>query len=96
VLGELPPDELLLLRAARDDRGKRTESERFKPFGYEELMQRDKISQDLIWLRDGSLEDSDNLPPPDVLGQEIVEDLEAALGESAQIAQSLGQPLFEG
>jgi type I restriction enzyme M protein len=49
-------------------------------------MQRDKISLDLIWLRDESLEDSDNLPPPDVLAQEIVEDLEAALSEFAQIA----------
>ncbi len=71
------------------DRSKRTESERFKPFGYDELMLRDKASLDLIWLRDESLEDSDNLPPPDLLAQEIVEDLEAALSEFAQIAQSL-------
>ncbi len=45
---------------------------------YDELLQRDKVSLDLIWLRDVSLEDSANLPPPDVLAQEIVEDLEAA------------------
>ena len=31
----------------------------------------------------------DNLPPPEVIAQEIVEDLEAALSEFAQIAQSL-------
>jgi type I restriction enzyme M protein len=73
-----------------DDRGKRAESERFKPFAYDDLMQRDKVSLDLIWLRDESLEDSDNLPPPDVLAQEIVEDLEAALSEFAQIAESFG------
>jgi type I restriction enzyme M protein len=71
------------------DRGKRAESERFKPFSYDELLQRDKVSLDLIWLRDESLEDSTNLPPPDVLAQEIVEDLEAALSEFAQIAESL-------
>ena len=52
-------------------------------------MQRDKVSLDLIWLRDESLEDSANLPPPDVIAQEIVEDLEAALSEFAQIAESL-------
>ena len=52
-------------------------------------MQRDKVSLDLIWLRDESLEDSANLPPPDVIAQEIVEDLEAALSEFAQIADSL-------
>jgi type I restriction enzyme M protein len=53
-----------------EDRSKRVEGERFKEL-------RDKVSLDLIWLRDESLEDSDNLPPPDVLAQEIVEDLEA-------------------
>jgi type I restriction enzyme M protein len=70
-------------------RYERTESERFKPFSYEQLLQRDKVSLDLIWLRDETLEDSENLPPPDVLAQEIAEDLEAALSEFAQIAESL-------
>jgi len=79
-----------------EDRGKRTESERFKPFAYDELIQRDKVSLDLIWLRDESLEDSDNLPAPGVLAQEIVEDLEAALSEFAQIAQSLGSGELRG
>ena len=32
----------------------------------------------------------DNLPPPEVIAQEIVEDLEAALAEFAAIAESLG------
>jgi type I restriction enzyme M protein len=73
------------------DRSKRAERERFKEFVYDELMQRDKVSLDLIWLRDESLEDTDNLPPPGVLAQEIVEDLEAALSEFAQIAESLGE-----
>jgi type I restriction enzyme M protein len=35
---------------------------------------------------DESLEESDNLPDPDVLTQEIVEDLEAALEQSREIA----------
>lgn len=72
-----------------DNRLARTESERFHSFSYEELLQRDKVSLDLIWLRDESLEDSANLPPPDVIAAEIVEDLEAALAEFAQIANSL-------
>ncbi|MEQ8970825.1 MAG: hypothetical protein RIE73_10565 [Coleofasciculus sp. C1-SOL-03] len=41
-------------------------------------MQRDKASLDIFWLRDESLEDSDNLPAPEVLATEIAEDLEAA------------------
>jgi type I restriction enzyme M protein len=72
-----------------ENRHERVESERFHCFGYEELLQRDKVSLDLVWLRDESLEDSANLPPPDVIAQEIVEDLEAALAEFAQVAQSL-------
>lgn len=47
-----------------DDRAKRQESDRFRRFIYEELMQRDKASLDVFWLRDDSLEDTDNLPAP--------------------------------
>jgi type I restriction enzyme M protein len=57
---------------------------------YEELLQRDKVSLDITWLQDESLEDTDDLPPPEVIAQEIVEDLEAALAEFAQIAVGLG------
>jgi type I restriction enzyme M protein len=68
----------------------REETERFRRFTYEELLQRDKVSLDLVWLRDESLEDLENLPPPDVIAQEIVEDLEAALAEFSAVAESLG------
>ena len=74
---------------APEDRSARVESERFKRFSYEELLQRDKVSLDLVWLRDASLEDLENLPPPEVIAQEIVEDLEAALAEFSAVAQSL-------
>ena len=73
-----------------ENRDARQESDRFRPFTYDELLQRDKVSLDLIWLRDESLEDTANLPPPDVIAAEIVEDLEAALAEFAQIADLLG------
>ena len=45
------------------------------------LVARDKASLDITWLRDDSLEDTENLPSPDVIAREIVEDLEAALAE---------------
>ncbi len=70
-------------------RQKREESERFHRFTYDELLQRDKVSLDITWLRDESLEDIENLPPPEVIAQEIVEDLEAALAEFSAIAVSL-------
>jgi type I restriction enzyme M protein len=48
-----------------------------------------KAARDIFWLRDESLEESDNLPDPDVLAQEIVEDLEAALEQFHEIAVDL-------
>ncbi|HZR03203.1 MAG TPA: class I SAM-dependent DNA methyltransferase [Burkholderiales bacterium] len=72
-----------------ENQAARTESERFKRFTYDELVHRDKTSLDLIWLRDDSLEDMDNLPPPEIIAQEIVEDLEAALAQFAAVVESL-------
>jgi len=72
-----------------DAYGAREETERFRRFSYDELLARDKVSLDIGWLRDESLENMENLPPPEVIAQEIVEDLEAALAEFSAIAQSL-------
>jgi type I restriction enzyme M protein len=72
-------------------RGSREGSERFKRFTYDELLARDKVSLDLTWLRDESLEDLENLPAPDVIAREIVEDLEAALAEFSAVAEALGE-----
>jgi|GEM_PF-1519906 len=54
---------------------------RWRAFTYAELIASDKTNLDIFWLKDESLEDTENLPPPDVLAQEIVEQLEAALEE---------------
>ena len=78
-------------RTGPESRRERAESERFKRFTYDDLIQRDKASLDLIWLRDESLEDTDNLPAPEIIAQEIIEDLEAALAEFAAVADSLGR-----
>jgi type I restriction enzyme M protein len=64
---------------------------RWRSFDYEELMKRDKANLDIFWLRDKSLEDADDLPPPHVIAQEIVEDLEAALEQFRAIAEELGE-----
>jgi type I restriction enzyme M protein len=72
-----------------EDRTARVESERFHRFSYQELVGRDKASLDVFWLRDESFEDADNLPAPELIAAEIVEDLEAALAQFAEIASSL-------
>lgn len=71
------------------NRHQRTESERFKVFTYDELVKRDKVNLDIFWLKDEALEDSANLPAPEVIATEITADLEAALEQFAMIAEDL-------
>jgi type I restriction enzyme M protein len=72
-----------------ENRMERKETERFKAFSYDELMQRDKVSLDIFWLKDESLEDSENLPSPDIIASEIVENLESALEQFNGISEVL-------
>ena len=74
----------------------RQESERFHSFTYDELIARDKVNLDITWLRDESLEDLDNLPAPEIIAREIVEDLTAALVEFAAVADALQAAAGDG
>ncbi len=58
---------------------------RWRKFSLEELLKRDKTSLDITWLKDKSLADLDNLPDPDVLAEEIIENLEAGLENFKEI-----------
>lgn len=72
-----------------ENRFQRQETERFRVFTYNELIERDKANLDIFWLRDESLEDSANLPAPEVIAEEITENLESALEQFAAIYQNL-------
>ena len=82
-------DEFVECYAPGKGRSERVESERFKAFSYDELIARDKANLDITWLRDESLEDMDNLPAPEIIAREIVEDLTAALAEFEAVAAAL-------
>ena len=73
--------------------GERIEGERFRSFAYEDLIKRDKANLDITWLKDASLEDAADLPPPAVLAAEIAaeiaENLEAALEQFRSVAGRL-------
>lgn len=62
---------------------------RWRKFSYEEIVTRDKTSLDITWLKDKSLANLDNIPDPDVLAEEILESLEAALAGFRNIAGQL-------
>jgi type I restriction enzyme M protein len=76
-------------KAKGKDRFNRVETERFKSFTYEDLLKRDKVNLDIFWLKDDALEDSANLPAPDIIATEIVDDLEAALVQFREIENDL-------
>jgi type I restriction enzyme M protein len=59
---------------------------RFRAYEYAELAARDKGSLDVFWLKDESLEASENLPEPEVIAAEITEDLRAALAQFEEMA----------
>ena len=82
----------LLHPGARHDRA---ETERFKAFEYDELIERDKTNLDIFWLKDDSLEDTENLPAPDVLAADIVENLGAALEQFRGIQEELTETAVE-
>jgi type I restriction enzyme M protein len=64
---------------------------RWRKFSYEELKARDKTSLDVFWRRDKSLTDLDNLPEPDELAEEIIENLEAGLNSFREVLSGLSK-----
>lgn len=57
----------------------RKESKSFKSFDFDDLIKRDKVSWDIFWLKDDSLEDIDNLPPPEDISRDIKRQMTSAL-----------------
>lgn len=72
-----------------ENRHERRETERFRYFAHDDLIARDKASLDIFWLKDDSLDNLDDLPPPEVLAQEIIDHLEAALASFRDVAAGL-------
>jgi type I restriction enzyme M protein len=64
---------------------------RWRAYDYDELVARDKASLDISWMKDDSLEDSDNLPAPGIILQDIISDLESALEQLKLIAEDVGE-----
>ena len=79
-----------------ENRNKRTETwseenpeGRWRKFTYEEIIERDKTNLDIFWIKDKSLTDLDNLPDPDVLANEIIENIEAGLNSFKEIMETI-------
>lgn len=62
---------------------------RWRRFSADEILERDKTSMDIFWLKDKSLADLDNLPDPDVLADDIIENLQSALDSFNELKAQL-------
>ena len=67
----------------------KTPEGRWRKYDYKDIVARDKTSLDIFWLKDKSLADLDNLPDPEDLAEEIIENIEAGLGSFREIAAAL-------
>ena len=79
-----------------DNRHERTETYseenpdgRWRRFSIEEILKRDKTSLDIFWVKDKSLADLDNLPAPEELAADIIENLQSALTSFAELQAQL-------
>lgn len=62
---------------------------RWRKYTCEEIKNRDKVNLDITWIKDKSLIDFDNLPEPDVLLDEIIENVESALESFKSLKDNL-------
>lgn len=65
------------------------EEGRWRKYSYDEIIARDKTSLDIFWLKDKSLTDLDNLPDPDILAHEIIENIESGLSSFREIMETI-------
>jgi len=68
-----------------------TENEdgRWKKYSYKEIIERDKTNLDIFWIKDKSLTDLENLPDPDILASEIIENIESGLNSFREIMETI-------
>ena len=62
---------------------------RWRKFSADDIVKRDKKSLDIFWIKDKSLADLDNLPSPDVLADDIIENLQSALESFQELKKQL-------
>ncbi|MEN5197013.1 HsdM family class I SAM-dependent methyltransferase [Sphingobacterium faecium] len=62
---------------------------RWRKYTYQEIIERDKTNLDIFWLKDDNLIDLENLPEPEILINDIIENLESVLANFKTIRESI-------
>ena len=79
----------MVILGAKNTRLREKSTSIWRKFTYKDIIAGAKLSLDIFWIRDESLADLDNLPDPDVLAEEIIENLEAGVESFKQIMESI-------
>lgn len=77
------------LKKRKETWSEKNPSGRWKKYSSKEILARDKTNMDIFWLKDDSLIDLDNLPEPEVLLTEIIDNIESAFENFKTIRESL-------
>ena len=64
---------------------------RWRKFKVDDIFARDKTSLDIFWIKDKSLADLDNLPDPDVLASDIIDNLQSAIDSFNELMGTLNR-----
>lgn len=64
---------------------------RWRKYSLNEILNREKTSMDIFWIKDKTLADLDNLPEPDVLATDIIDNLQAALDGFSELLATLNK-----
>lgn len=62
---------------------------RWRKYSIEDIKKRDKTNLDITWLKDDSLTDLDNLPDPEDLASDIIDNIEAGLASFRAVLDEL-------
>jgi hypothetical protein len=66
----------------------------WRKFGVEEILKRDKTNLDIFWIKDKSLADLDNLPDPDILSADIIENLQSAMDSFNELMTTIEKRIY--
>ena len=88
-VGKKTPDPIRYAKRRSNWSEDKKPNGRWRSFDYDDIIKCDRTNLDIFWLKDDSLEERENLPDPEILAQEIVDDLQTALESFASIAAEL-------
>ncbi len=79
----------MVILGAKNTRLREKSTSIWRKLTYEDIIAGAKLSLDIFRIRDESQADLDNLPDPDVLAEEIIENLEAGVESFEKIMESI-------